>query len=54
MNEILQSKFFADLKAGKLPEVQVALTKESLFGVSASLLIVGLILILAHKISQSI
>jgi hypothetical protein len=54
MNELLNTKLFKDLTAGKLPEVQVAVTKESLFSIGLTMVVVIAIALLGHKIMQSI
>jgi hypothetical protein len=54
MNELLQSKFFQDLKSGKLPEVQASLTQDSLFGIGAMLVLVISIGLLANKILKTL
>jgi hypothetical protein len=54
MNELLKTKLFKDLAAGKLPEVQVAVTKESLYSIGLTMVIVIAIGLLGQKILQSV
>lgn len=54
MNEILKSKFFQNLKEGKLPEVNVGISDRGLVSLFVGLLAVGIALIVASKIAKSI
>jgi hypothetical protein len=48
--DFLESKFFQDLKNGKLPAVEVALTTESLIQLAATTAITAIVVVLAAKI----
>jgi|GEM_PF-3074281 len=50
MNDLLNSPFFNNLKAGKLPEVEVSFQTSTVVNIAAALLMVGLTLIVASKI----
>ena len=54
MNEFFQSKFMQDLKDGKLPQVEVAISRQGLIELSATLIFTAVVIILIGKIVKSV
>lgn len=50
MNDLLNSPLIQDLKNGKLPEVEVEIGTQSILTLAGSILLVGMILIIAKSI----